>query len=437
MRDALRCTGRRLAWKRSYLVACALAASACAPSGPPALPSPQQIPELEARQRADQADRDARLRLAAAYQQAGRAQEAAALLEPVVAADGSDPAGAFQLAVAYEDLERFAEARGLYERYLDAATAPELRRRVQGRLALLNRRELEAAARSALAREQELAAVQPAPQTVGVFPFLSTTNEALSPLGKALAELLTTDLSQTTRLRVVERARIQLLLDELALAETGRVDPATATRTGHLLGAGRIVQGRIDGSQDALRIEALVVPVPTAQIDATPIGQQGGLSQFFDMQASLALELYSRLGVELTVAERERVLARPTENVQALLAFGFGLDAADGGDWAAAIGHFQRAVTMDAGFDDARTQLERAQAAAAAADETPEELALYAPLEWADIAAWIRRRQRFAGVDRLIPTPDGRDPTSEVLGLEGLERGILIDLIIRRPASAR
>jgi hypothetical protein len=155
------------------------------------------------------------------------------------------------------------------------------------------------------------------------------------------------------------------------------------------------------------------------------------------MQASLALELYRRLGVELTVAERERVLARPTENVQALLAFGFGLDAEDSGDWAAAIGHFRRAVSLDAGFREASEHLESALAAAAAADETPDELALFAPLEWDDVAAWIRRRERFAGVDRMIPTPDGRDPTSEILGLEGLERGILIDLIIRRPASSR
>ena len=83
-------------WRARSRSIAASAASARAPSGPPALPSPERIPELEARQRADQADRDARLRLAAAYQQAGRSQEAAGLLEPVVAADGSDPAGAFQ-----------------------------------------------------------------------------------------------------------------------------------------------------------------------------------------------------------------------------------------------------------------------------------------------------------------------------------------------------
>lgn len=423
--------------ERSLAGAVLFLVTACAGAAPPALPSPQEIPALEARYAAAPADRDAVLRLAAAYQQAGRAQDAATLLEPVLARDDSDAAAAFQLAVAYEDLERFADARRIYTQYVSTAGSPELRRRVQGRLALLERRELEAAARSALAQEQQLAATTPEPQTVGVFPFLSTTNDELTPLGKALAELLTTDLSQTSRLRVVERARIQMLLDELALAESGRVDPATAARTGRMLGAGRIVQGRIDGGESALRIQALVVPVPTAQLDETPIAQEGAIGYFFDMQASIALELYRRLGIQLTPAERARVAARPTENVQALLAFGFGLDAEDAGDWTQAIEHFRRAVTLDPGFAEARAHLQRAEAAAAAAQETPVQLALYAPLEWDDVASWIRRRERFAGVDRMIPSPDGRDPTSEVLGLEGLDRGILIDLIIRRPASSR
>src|SRR5690606_31441865 len=101
------------------------------------------------------------------------------------------------------------------------------------------------------------------------------------------------------------------------------------------------------------------------------------------------------------------------------------------------IGHFQRAVSLDPGFREAREHLARAQASAAAADETPEQLAMYAPLEWDDVASWIRERQRYAGVDGMIPSPEGRDATSEILGLEGLERGILIDLIIRRPTSSR
>jgi tetratricopeptide (TPR) repeat protein len=360
------------------------------------------------------------------------------VLEPLVQREPGNAAAAFQLGVAYEDLGRFADARRLYGTYLERSSSPELRRQVQGRLALLGRLELQAAVQGALAREQQLAGVQPEVRTVGVFPFLTVTDTALRPLGRALSELLTTDLSQTDRLRVVERAQLQHLLNEIQLAETGATDPATAARAGRLIGAGQIVQGRVEGSQDALRVQALVVPVGTAlDTTRTPYAQQGSIQRLFDMQTALALELYRRLGVELTVAERERVTQRPTENVQALLAFGFGLESEDGSQWSDAVAHFRRAVDLDPNFNEARQHLAFAESMAEAAETTPEELSLAAALEWDDLAEWLRRRERFFGVDGLVPSPEGRDATAEILRLEGLERAILIDLIIRRPGGGQ
>jgi hypothetical protein len=35
----------------------------------------------------------------------------------------------------------------------------------------------------------------------------------------------------------------------------------------------------------------------------------------------------------------------------------------------------------------------------------------------------------------MIPNPQGRDAVPEVLGTEGLERGIILELIIRRPVG--
>ena len=70
-------------------------------------------------------------------------------------------------------------------------------------------------------------------RTVAVFPFLYRGSDpALEPLGRALSELLVTDLGQVKRLRVLERARVQVLLDEMDLAERGLVDSTTAARSG-------------------------------------------------------------------------------------------------------------------------------------------------------------------------------------------------------------
>src|SRR5690606_30460110 len=141
------------------------------------------------------------------------------------------------------------------------------------------------------------------------------------------AELLITDLSQTDRLSVLERMHVQALIDEIQLAEAGLVDPATAARGGRLLGAGRIIQGSVGGTEQDLQLTAAVVGVTTGEPQVESGRGPSPLARFFDAEKALALDIYRVLGIELTPAERERVNRRPTENVRALLLFGLGLEA--------------------------------------------------------------------------------------------------------------
>lgn len=414
-------------------------AAACAPAGGAGVPSPQQIPALEAQYRGAPGDAALRTRLASAYRAADRSEEAVALLEPVAGEGGATQA--VTLAGAYEDVGRYADARAIYTR-VAAGTTGRLQREVRSRLLALDRLELQAAVRASLAREESLRATPPAPDAVGVFPFLfGSSNAQLEPLSRALAELLTVDLSQTDRLRVVERARIQFLLDELNLAESARVDTMTAARAGHLVGAGRIVQGRIDGAGDDVRLESLLVGVGT-QDGVRVLTGNGPLSQLFDIEKALALDIYEAAGVQLTAAERERVNRRQTENVQALLAFGFGLEAADQGNYQAALEQFDRASSLDPGFTLAEQWQARTQANLDFQRQGPQGLLQIAggggPQGGggdADAPAWIQARQRFFDVERMIPNPQARDAIPEVLGVEGLDRGAILDLIIRVPAG--
>jgi hypothetical protein len=45
------------------------------------------------------------------------------------------------------------------------------------------------------------------------------------------------------------------------------------------------------------------------------------------------------------------------------------------------------------------------------------------------------RRERFSGVEEMIPDPGIRDPIWEILGVEGLLRRALVDLRIGRPGG--
>jgi TolB-like protein len=413
---------------RIRAVAAALFLAACSQVTPPQPPVPADIPRLE-QMAARSAEADARLRLAEAYRLDGRHEDAAAVLEPMLARNA--PA-AFFLALVHEDRQQYGEARRLYREFLRRGESPELRRRVQDRLVLLDRLELEHAVRSALAREQQLAQTSPAPRTVAVFPFLLTTdNPELRPLGTAIAELLTTDLAQTDRLTVLERAQLPLLMAEIRLGESDRVDPATAARGGRLLGAGSLVQGRVEGTAAELSLQAAVVQVPTDTAPTNVLRERDALSRIFELEKRLALGIFDRLGIQLTPAERQRVLRQPTANLQALLALGMGLEAQDMGSYAAARAHFARAVQLDPGFELARRRLAEAEAQARAEAATREALAQLALQEF----AVLQRIQLFNALQTLVPDPGVRDAFVEAAGVEGAARRGTARIIISRPGG--
>ena len=411
-----------------------LLAGACATPGV-RTPLATDVPRLEAALRADSAT-STRLQLAAAYREAGESARAIGLLEPLAAVQPADPVVALFLGLSYEDVGRIEESRRLYEACLEASLPAALRSRIERRLEALGPLELRAAARAAVAGEQAAAMRAPMPRTVGVFPFLIAARDTtLRPLGRALAELLSTDLAQTDRLRVLERVQVQALVDEIRLAQSGLVDAATAARAGRMLSAAHIVQGRVAGATDALSVEALVVQTTTPRDSAgSALRQQGALARVLDLEKEIALAIYSRLGIQLTVAERARVNQRPTENVQALLAFGYGLEAQDAGRYVEATAQFRRAAQLDPGFGRAR-ELQARMEGFAAAGVTRDVARLATSQFDLRLSPWQRQRLTPDGLEALLPPLLVRDVTVELLGTEGLERSGL-EIIIRRPGGS-
>lgn len=426
---------RTLRWTPCPLLLLALLAGCGGSFWMPPPPSPAEIPALEAQVARDRSDTGSALRLAQAYRAADRPNEARTLLERTVGERPAEPQAALLLGLTYEDLGMYAEARALYQTYIRDGPSAELRAELTRRLPLLQRRELEASVREAVRREAELADVPSEPWTVAVLPFeFVGTDPDFRPLGRALAEMLVTDLSQTDRLRVLERARVQLLLDEMRLAEEDRVDPATAARAGRVLGAERAVHGSMDGGDPSLRLEAAIVRVTDqawpGEAEGEPdrpglrrLSDADDLRAFFDMQKRVALAIYSSLGIELTAAERERVNRRPTENLMAILAYGRGLEAEDAGNFAQAAEHFAEAAQLDPAFEEAREASDRAQASVEADRTATGQLAERVAVDLPPSPV----------PDFAPPIPITRDPAPEILGTEGLAGGAILEIIIRRP----
>ena len=427
------------------LPAVGLVLAACTSHLPPAgVPTPADISRLQARAARDPSA-EAQAALGAALRASGARDSARVLLERTVAAHPNSGVATLYLGLTYEDLGDYERADSAYRRYLVTGTSPAIKREVTGRLALLQRRQLESAIRNALSQERMLSRQAPAPRTVGIFPFVvSGVDTTLQPLSRALSALLTTDLAQTDRLRVLERTQVQALVDEIKLSGSGLVDPATAVRSGHLLQASRIVQGRVGGGQAALQIAAAVVPVggPTSG-RATPVQVQNTVAHLFDMEKDLAFGLYRSMGIELTVAERERVSHRATENLAALLQFGWGLAAEDAGRWQEAQQYFAKARQLDPGFILAADHEKTDQALATLGDVSTNRVATDGrqefmtpppspPLMNPEVGVRGISLVGLNGVQVLLPDPMVRDPGSELLGLDGITAPATLTIIIRR-----
>lgn len=289
-----------------------------------------------------------------------------------------EPSGAayLYLGLANEEQEDWAGARQAYQAYLALGADEGVRDDIRGRLALIARNELRQEARQALAREAELATVEPAPRSVAVFPFrLLSDNEDLDPLRLALADMMITDLGLVGGLTVLERSQIQALLDEMALNEAGLTEEATGARAGRLLGSEHVVQGVLTTTgENQLQFDADVLNTESRSSRGR-VSDETELEALFEAEKRVVFGILDALQVQLTAAEREAITENRAENLLAFLEYGRGLGAMDRGDYEQATEHFRSAVGMDPGFGRAQMQQQEAADLQTAATTSTDQVA--------------------------------------------------------------
>jgi len=319
--------------------------------------SPNEIPVLEQRLAEEPGNPSVLLRYAAALYSAERCDTAM-----VVARNGmrQQPANALGPLVVGQCLERagdYDQAISVYRSYLAAHRGQRGAAAVSGRELLAVRAKATADARAALSRETELAQLAGDPNVVAVLPLEISGDSMYQPLSRGLAQILISDLALLRRFRMVERLQIGAVMDELQLAQTERVDRATASRVGRLVQAGRMVQGLAAiPPEGETRLEAAVVASSGEVTSSETVS--GRLRDLMRMEKDLVIGLASRLGYLLSEAERQLILENGTQNLMAFLAYSRGLLEEERGNYAAASEHFAEAVREDPGFDMARESYE-------------------------------------------------------------------------------
>ena len=349
------------------------------------------------------------------------------------------------LGAAWEGLDQLDSARSVYTHLLARPVPGSVRRHLQGRLRLIDRRMLQQAAREAVVQEASLANTEPIPNAIAIFPFRYLgTNPDLVPLERALAVFMVTDLTHVQSLILLERAAVQFLIDEMRLSEAGRVDPQTAARSGRLLQAEYVVQGTIDDPPGTERIRLLGTAVRTTTgVISAAAAAEDELMRLFDLEKELLFQLLDRMGISITPLERERIAERPTASMQAFLAFGRGIEREDAGDFVGAVAEYQTAIAVDPGFAAAQGRLESAASMATAADTPLDRVATLMDEGSSDLAFVTDFLNAVMGSgmatgDRIQSprgqTPPGdRDGVGEVGGRDRLGGVGDIVVTVRRP----
>jgi TolB-like protein len=129
-------------------------------------------------------------------------------------------------------------------------------------------------------------------QTVAILDFESIGSEEY--LGKAVAEIIRTELVGTKKFRVAERAQIKKALSEQQLQMTGIIDDESAVQIGKLLGADLIIVGSVVKIGTSYTINSRLIDVQTgeAQLGRNVTGND--LNLLTGMSRSLIGDLFGK-----------------------------------------------------------------------------------------------------------------------------------------------
>ena len=175
-----------------------------------------------------------------------------------------------------------------------------------------------------------------------------------APLGKAVASMLTTELSNRPGLRVIERHQIQDVLTEQRLALSGRVDESSAVEIGKMLGAQYFIYGQVTAVGQQMRMDMRAVDVETSEVLT--------VEKISDRPSELLAVVVRLADIFMSKLELDAPSARPDVEeipVQATIVFSRALDAEDQGDVERAMELYEQTLEIYPNHRGAQRALER------------------------------------------------------------------------------
>jgi curli biogenesis system outer membrane secretion channel CsgG len=183
-------------------------------------------------------------------------------------------------------------------------------------------------------------------------------NASYAPLSKGMAEMLITELAQNGAVRVVERDRIQTLLEEQNLQGGDRVDKETAVKLGKILGARHMLMGSfvVDPRQN-MRIDVRAVNTETSAIDYVQT-VSGKADQLLELVIQLGAKVNAGLKLPAIKTASATIPASKHPNqFKALMAMSQALEAQDSNNLDQARTLYKSAIALNPDLTRARVLL--------------------------------------------------------------------------------
>ena len=201
------------------------------------------------------------------------------------------------------------------------------------------------------------------PVSLAILPFRNQSGDAtLDWLGSSVAETLSTDVGQSSHLRVVSSERVGEIFRDLRLPSDTSLDPATIQRLADFSNADNVVWGSYARFGDKIRIDGTLQDVKTGR--TTSLAESATENNILSAIDHLAGDIRSNLSLSTSIVKEleGRSFKPSTNSVSALRDYNVGLQDMRRGNYLDAVQHLQASTKEDSNFALAYSELSRTYA---------------------------------------------------------------------------
>lgn len=194
----------------------------------------------------------------------------------------------------------------------------------------------------------------PGMKTIAIIDFKNRSidkKEQYDPMERGFADLTINRLSNSINLKVVERERIQWILDEIKLQDQYNMEGAV--RMGKQLGVQTVLMGSFIIVKNEIWLGARLVKVETSEILFTD-EIKGKLDDFFELVDGLCNKIAEKIDVVLKKQEDVGEVVPEAPSLDAVMAYSIGLSFLEKEDYKNAYAKFQEALKFDPNYEKAQ-----------------------------------------------------------------------------------